>query len=465
MKKNIHLDRRTNAELPTRRQSRAASLPGAALGGLTKGAYDFLDDAGLQLCSSLDYETTIATITRLVVPTLADYCLVDLVTTSGRLCRVAAVHADPAEAVLLKQELRFPSEPYATEHPVAKVLRTGQPELYHELRDSDHQATSPDAEHMRMLRELGVTSGMVVPLVAQEQLIGALSLGRVRRHQHYTQCDLALAQAFARHAAAALVNARRYKDAQEGMRAREQFLSIAAHELKTPLTTLLGSIEHLQRRISRMDQAQERDQHITQRIRDQTIRLTQMVDSLLDIARVDGGRLYLVRAPLDLAALMRRLVAELQPTSRQHHFTVTVLDDPLIVYGDALRLEQVLHNLLGNALKYSPNGGSISVQVAQQGAMASIAVTDQGIGIPQAALPYLFERFFRAPNAEKEQIDGIGLGLSVVKEIVSLHGGEVQVAGEEGHGSTFTIFVPLYDAGTPGVEQSEAVVHSILPHG
>ena len=454
MKKKTDLDPRTKPDAPARKLVDAATLPDHTPDAMTKAAYDFLDDAALQLCASLDYETTIATITRLVVPLFADCCLVDLLTPAGRLCRVAAVHADSEEVV----EFRYPPEPHATEHPVAKVLRTRQPLI------ENSQAAPSDVEHRRVLRELGATSGMVVPLMAQEQLVGALSLGRACQEQAYTPRDLTLAQAFGRHAALALLNARRYKDAQEGMRAREQFLSIAAHELKTPLTTLLGSIEHLQRRISRMEQAQERDQHIAQRIRDQTIRLTQMVDSLLDIARVDGGRLYLARAPIDLVALTRRLVAEMQPTCPQHRFAVTALDDPLIVYSDALRLEQVLHNLLGNALKYSPQGGAITVQVARQGSMAAVAVTDQGIGIPQAALPYLFERFFRAPNAEQEQIDGIGLGLAVVKEIVTLHGGEVEVVSEEGRGSTFTIFVPLHDAGIHSAEHSLSEVHASVSH-
>jgi signal transduction histidine kinase len=409
-------------------------------------SYHFLKDASLQLSASLDYETTLATITGLAVPALADYCLIDLLTPSGRLCRVATVHSVPAEAALLKRELRYPPDPGALDHPVAKVLRTRRSELHHEITDTHLQATARDDEHLQILRELGPTSGMVVPLLAHGQLVGTLSLGAVRRARHYTQADVTIAEGFAEYAAAALINAQRYKDALEGLRAREQFLSIAAHELKNPLTTLLGSIEHLQRRIDRMAQAQERDRQITERIREQTLRLTQMVDSLLDIARVDTGHFNLVRAPIDLASLTRRLIADLQPTSPQHRFVVTVLDDPLIVYGDAVRLEQVLQNLLGNAMKYSPDGGRIDVQLARRGDVATVVVTDQGIGIPQSALPYLFQRFFRASNAEGRQIDGIGLGLSLVKEIVSLHGGTVTVASEEGRGSSFTIALPLREA-------------------
>lgn len=410
-------------------------------------SYRFLNEASLQLSASLDYETTLSIITRLIVPALADCCLLDLLTPSGRLCRVATIHADPAEAVVLKRALGYPPDSSALDHPVARVLRTRRSELYHEVTDRQLREAAHDDEHLRILRELSPTSGMVVPLIAHDQIVGVLMLGAVRGGREYTLEDLALVEAFAEHAAAALINAQRYKEAQEGLRAREQFLSIAAHELKNPLTTLLGSIEHLQRRISRMDQTQERDHQITQRIREQTLRLTQMVDSLLDIARVDTGRFNLIRAPIDLVELTRRLVFEMQPPSRQHKFNVLVLDEPLIVYGDAVRVEQVLQNLLSNAVKYSPNGGSIDVQLTLHGDVAMVTVADQGIGIPQAALPYLFERFFRAPNAEDQQIDGIGLGLAVVKEIVTLHGGSVSVASEEGRGSVFTITLPIQDPG------------------
>lgn len=440
----------------------ASAPPGELL--LNEEAYRFLADVSLQLGASLDYETTLATITRLAVPCLADYCLIDLLTTSGRLCRVATVHADSAEAGLLKPDLHYLADPDRLECPIAKVLRTGQPELHHTITDSCLQATTCDADHLQVLCELGPTSSIVVPLIAQEQILGTLSLGAVCQGRRYTDADLVIAQTFARHAALALANARRYKEAQEGMRAREQFLSIAAHELKTPLTTLLGSIEHLQRRISRMHEAQERDHQIAQRIRSQTIRLTEMIDSLLDIARVETGRLNLVRTPIDLTALTRRLVAEIQPTSTRHTFTVTVLDDSLMVYGDVVRLEQVIQNLLGNAIKYSPNGGTIDVQIAQRGSSATIAVSDEGIGIPQAALPYLFQRFFRAPNVGRWRIDGTGLGLAIVKEIVALHGGEVEVVSEEDHGSTFTIVVPLYDASAPEPHLASADRSGALPY-
>lgn len=409
----------------------------------------FLNDASLQLSASLDYETTLATIAGLIVPALADYCLIDQLTPTGRLHRVSTVHADPAQAALLKRELRYPPDLSATDHPVAKVLRTRRAELHHEITDRQLQVTARNDEHLQLLRELDPTSGMVVPLIAHDQIVGTLSLGVVRGGRQYTEADVPFMEALAEHAAAALINAQRYKDAQEGLRAREQFLSIAAHELKNPLTTLLGSIEHLQRRLSRMDQAQERDHQITQRIREQTLRLTQMVDSLLDIARVDTGRFNLVRAPIDLGSLTRRLVSEMQPTSSQHQVTVEVLDDPLIVYGDAVRLEQVLQNLLSNAVKYSPHGGPIDMQIARRDNLAMVVVSDQGIGIPQAAMPYLFQRFFRASNAEDQQVDGIGLGLAVVKEIVTLHGGTVAVASEEGRGSTFTISLPLSEPGDP----------------
>jgi signal transduction histidine kinase len=148
-------------------------------------------------------------------------------------------------------------------------------------------------------------------------------------------------------------------------------------------------------------------------------------------------------APVDICALARRVVAEVQPTSEAHSVTCVSPDAALLVEGDELRLEQVLQNLLQNAIKYSPGGGPVEVIVAPEGGQAMVAVLDRGIGLPDEALPRLFERFYRAPNADPRQISGMGIGLYVVREIVRLHGGSVEAGRREGGGSRFTVRLPL----------------------
>jgi signal transduction histidine kinase len=168
-----------------------------------------------------------------------------------------------------------------------------------------------------------------------------------------------------------------------------------------------------------------------------------MVLTLLDLSRLQMGQMTLERAPVDLGALARQIVEETRPTSSTHTFEYIGPDGPLMIDGDALRLEQVLQNLVQNAIKYSPAGGPVRVQVERHADMASMTVADEGVGIPAASLPQLFQRFYRAPNTGGGYISGLGIGLYVVKEIVTLHGGRIEVASVEGQGSTFTVWLPM----------------------
>jgi PAS domain S-box-containing protein len=232
-------------------------------------------------------------------------------------------------------------------------------------------------------------------------------------------------------------------EAQEAVRMRDVFLSVASHELKTPLTSLLGQAQLLQRRSQRDGTTREREMHSINVIATQASRLHKMILALLDLSRLDSGQLSIERAQLDLQALAQRVVAEVQPMLDQHTVTYRSADGPLCIEGDELRLEQVLHNLVQNAIKYSPQGGEVAVEVIQRGTTARVAVTDAGMGIPPDALPQLFGRFYRAPNAKAEHIVGMGIGLYVVREIVRLHGGTVTVESTEGVGSTFTVVLPI----------------------
>jgi PAS domain S-box-containing protein len=235
-------------------------------------------------------------------------------------------------------------------------------------------------------------------------------------------------------------------EAQEAVRTRDVFLSIASHELKTPLTSLLGNAQLLQRRAEREDSFSERTQRSIKVINDQASRLNKMIAALLDISRIEQGQLSIDRIALDLCALTERVVAEVRLTVERHTIVIESRATPLVVLGDELRLEQVLQNLLQNAIKYSPNGGTITVQVMQHDEQACISISDQGMGIPAAALPNLFRRFYRANNVEAEHISGMGIGLFVVKEIVALHGGTVHAESTEGKGSRFTLSLPIKPA-------------------
>ncbi len=232
-------------------------------------------------------------------------------------------------------------------------------------------------------------------------------------------------------------------EAEAAVRQRDIFLSLAAHELKTPLASLLGYVQLIQRRADRGDPLSERQARMFEIIAGQTLRMNRMIGVLLDVSRIEAGQLTIERGRVDLGVLARRVVEEIQPALERHTLALEGDRVPLLVNGDEVRLEQVLQNLIQNALKYSPQGGAVVVRLARQGQQGSVAVADQGIGIPEAALPNLFTRFFRAGNADRYSISGTGIGLYVVSEVVALHGGRVAVQTAEGQGSTFTVYLPL----------------------
>ncbi|HEU4325914.1 MAG TPA: HAMP domain-containing sensor histidine kinase [Roseiflexaceae bacterium] len=232
-------------------------------------------------------------------------------------------------------------------------------------------------------------------------------------------------------------------DVSASVRLREEFLATAAHELRTPLTALLGHAQLLRRRITRAS-ADERDLRALHVIVDQASRLNNMVAALLDLTRLNAGQLTIAFEPLDLAALVRGALDTVVPATRRHALHLDLPDEPPTVVGDAARLTQLIQHLVGNAIKYSPAGGNVAVRLESADGWAILSVADQGIGIPADALPLLFRRFYRAPNAQ--QISGLGIGLHLIQEIVTLHGGEIAVDSREGQGSTFTVRLPMADS-------------------
>jgi signal transduction histidine kinase len=232
-------------------------------------------------------------------------------------------------------------------------------------------------------------------------------------------------------------------EAEAALRIRDTFFSMAAHELKTPLTTLLGQVQLIERRARQSGALSERDQRSVQAIISQASRLNKMISAMLDLTRIERGYLSLERERVDIADLAHRIVDEIQPAHPRHQFHWSGPAAPLILSGDGMRLEQVIYNLVENAVKYSPQGGAVSVDVVEREGMAQISVCDEGIGIAASEIPRLFERFYRVQQAVERHIGGMGIGLYIVQEIVALHGGSVAVTSIEGEGSCFVVALPL----------------------
>jgi signal transduction histidine kinase len=406
-------------------------------------AQQLLVDASAALMTAgLEVETRLATTTRLIVPRYADLCVVFLLEDDGTIRRSASAHVDAdaaAKLLALQQHPITPDEP----HFAAQVIRSGQALFNPPVSVRNVETLSDSAEERRKLLALAPPSQIIVPLVARDKTLGAISFGRIDPGRAFVPADLPLAEEIGRRIAIAIQNSQLYEAAQTAIGIRDQFLSIAAHELKTPLTALLGQVQLILRRAERSGGLSERDQRSITTVSAQASRLNTMITALFDLNRLESGQLMIKRAPVELARLVRQVGDELQPTLGPHQILYEIPETPLVIQGDAMRLEQVFQNLITNAAKYDLNGGPVRIRLERQDGMACVAVSDQGIGIPEVALPQIFQRFYRAPNADERQISGLGIGLYVVREIVTLHGGTITVESSEGQGSTFTIALPL----------------------
>ena len=402
-----------------------------------------LADVSLILATTLDEAAALSALTHYAVPEFADLCAIYTLDAKGSLERSDVRHAIAQKSALVAElQQRLIANPDALFGPA----RTTQREtilFWPQLPPNAIAQLAREIGDAQFIESIGLRSLIAVPLRARGRTLGLLQLAMTEDGRHFTLDDAATAEELARRMALALDNVRLYREAQEALHARDAFLSIAAHELRTPLAILFGQTQLVQRRAEREGGMSERNQRSLRTIVDQATRLSSMISDLLDVSRLESGQLQIGNLPLDIGPLVRHIVEETRPMLDKHTLTLVAPNAPLIVSGDAIRLEQVLQNLLSNALKYSPEGGDIHVLVEKSASRVLVAVRDQGIGIPEDALPQLFTRFFRASNAERRLIGGVGIGLYVVREIALRHGGTITVQSAEGQGSTFTLELPL----------------------
>lgn len=401
---------------------------------------------GTLLAEALDYNTTLTNVSRLLVPNFVDYCQIHTLNSDGELDQRIAVHRDQELQPLL---IRFGSiyRPSAARPSslVGHVVRSGKALLSHfsmELAQSLHD----DEELLEIYRRLEPGSFIVVPLRARGIIQGTVSLVRATDREPFDQRDLVLAEELATRCAVALDNAALYRAAQDALQARDELLAIASHELRTPLTAIQGFATVLQRRNETHGMLNERDARVLQAIVEQGARLERLITLVLDEVRISAGELMLEQTRVNLAALIQAIVAQIEPGLERHRVQFVGEPPPLFVVGDELRLEQLFQHLLLNAVKYSPGGGVVEVNIHQAAEALKVMIRDEGIGVPSDQLPLIGQRFFRARNVNPRQISGTGIGLFVVRAIVAAHQGTIEIASVEGRGTTVTVSLPLAPA-------------------
>lgn len=397
-------------------------------------ALEILAEAGKLVVESAQLDVIQRRAATICVPRLADWCVLYYAHDRGSITDVTAVACRPEidEASVLELATRYPPKIGADDPLFGNALLTHAPQLMATIGDPDLARIARDERHLQLLRALEPRSLMIIPQVARGGVIGLLVLAAQRRR--YTEADLGVASELGRRVELVAENARL-------SRSREEFISTAIHEIKTPISVIKMSVQLMQQ----LDPAQRdaRMPDLFERLDRQCNRLERLVTEVLEVSRLDLKRLTLSRRPIDLGALVERIVGEMRDVSSRHRFVV-LRNDAIMLDADPDRIEQVLTNLLSNAIKYSPTGGDVEIESRRERNEALVSVRDHGIGIPLDRQGRIFERFYRAHvGTPYEHTSSLGVGLYLSHEFIARHGGRMWFESKEGVGSTFGFSLPL----------------------
>lgn len=403
-------------------------------------AWSFLADAGNILASSLDYNLTLERISELAVPIMADWCSVDLC-NAGTLRHVAIAHKDP-EKLAFARELRrrFPPQPDAL-HGVAAVMRSGQSELIPHLTDDVLYATF-ESEEVSLLRKLGLRSCMVVPLIARDRLVGIMTFATGESGRQYAESDLAVAEELAARAALAIDNAGLYAEARQAIKSQNDMLAVVSHDLDNPLTVLDMSTQVLERLLATPEAIPSQMPEILEQMRSSTRMASRLIQDLREVGHIESGFLAISPQVVKASTLFAETMDMFLHLAEQRGIALSCspIDEGVQVQCDRMRVIQVLANLIGNALKFTPKGQTVTLSYAQQDDKACFCIKDTGPGIPESDLPHLFDKYWKA---KKPGVPGSGLGLYIAQELVRAHGGEIWVESAQGQGTAFHFTLPL----------------------
>lgn len=420
-----------------KRRTRVASRAARA-----SGRWRFLADASASLDTSIEYEATLANTVRLAVPEVADYCVVALLNEDGSVRWADSAHRDPSKQAILER-LRAYIPPLASpEHPVAKALRTGQPQL---VTDVGGQITQWwDESRLGMVRDLAPASYIAVPMIARGRTFGAILFAVTAEHsRRYGGRDLELATDVGRRAGFAIDHALLYRAAERAARARDELMAVVAHDLKNPLSNIQLAVHALRVDGALTGGAGNGAEHLALGAVERAAeRMLRLINDLLEVTRADAGRLLIQPAPVDPEELIREAHDAHCSIATAKRITLETSAEGSLpkVLVDRDRIAQVFSNLIGNALKFTPNGGRVSVRGGRATTGVRFTVADTGPGIPPDDQPHVFDRFWQATKALQL---GTGLGLSIAKTIVEIHGGSIGVRSTPGLGSVFEFSLPV----------------------
>jgi PAS domain S-box-containing protein len=452
---------------------------------------ELLADSSRLLASSLDYETTLRTVARLAVPALADWCAVDVLTVDGEVQRIAVEHTDAEKIRLVSQiQERWPTRRDAP-HGLYHVLRTGEPEFVPDIPTDMLRAAAQDPEHLEALLALGLRSYLCIPLVARGRTLGALTVVYAESGRRYGAAELQVAEELARRAAVAIDNARLFGEMEDARNALEQqtaeleetqaememahdelqhayedlaartmeaeraraaadeanaakssFLATMSHELRTPLNAIAGYAQLMEMGIH--GEVTKAQGEALAKIRRNQVHLLGLINDVLNFAKLEAGQVqYQLRElPLDEVLAAVEPLVEPQIRARGLAYVYRPGDPAVTVCADRERMEQVVLNLLTNAIKFTEPGGRVEMGWEADARTVSVHVRDTGRGIPADKLDAIFEPFVQVDPALTRAAEGTGLGLAISRDLARAMNGDLRVTSREDEGSVFTLVLP-----------------------
>jgi signal transduction histidine kinase/response regulator of citrate/malate metabolism len=409
---------------------------------ISKDKIRFLNEATKILSSSLEYKKTLTNLANIVVPQLAEWCGIDIITEDGKLQNLVVAHEDSHKVKLAKMlQKKYPAD-LNSPSGVAAVIKSGEPQILNDITQEMIVNSARDEEHLKLLTEIGFKSVMIVPLKGQNKTLGAITFVASHENKSFIKEDLIFAQELAARASTAIDNAILYQKSLEGIRIRDEFLNIAAHELRTPLTSLQLQMQLL---LSHITKATTIKSSILQKSllagEQQTKRLGNLINNLLDVSRMSNKKIELEKDIVDLSELLKDVISRFD-SSLKHSGTKMTFRNSVNIKGkwDKFRLDQVMTNLISNAIKYG-EGKPIKITIKTNKNKAVISIKDNGMGMNSEDKKKIFNRFVRTEAAKK--YGGLGLGLYISKQIVEAHEGTISVNSSLNKGSEFIIKLPL----------------------
>ena len=415
--------------------------------------FRFLADCSRRLSSSLDYQAVIDALPQLCVDGIADWAILYVVNDDGRVERLQVAHRDASKQEQIRALRDMPFEP-TEEHPVMQVLREREPVLARRIQPGVLDSYSTTEGYVDLVRQLGITSYMIVPMIARGRAMGAIALVASDPAREFGDDDIALARDLALRAALALDNARLYRVAQEANQAKTDFLAVISHDLRTPLSSILGYSELLLMGVPEALSDVSAEQ--VRRVRTAGNHLLYLIDELLAYARLDAGRESANPRAIDAREVVQDVAGVIKPLaeSRGLQLHATLPARPITCHSDPDKLRQILTNLAWNAIKFTEEG-EVWLAVAEQGGQVRFRVQDTGVGIAPEHLDHIFQPFWQVREGRRGPEDGTGLGLSVVQRLTEMLGGHVGVESRPGEGSTFTVSIPGAAEHGPAVARAQ----------